>query len=153
MPITARAILFPAPHTIDFTAFDLPPCGEQEIVAETIYTFVSPGTELRVLAGTSESQGRFPFIPGYAWVGRIIKIGSAVKGWRLGDLVTGRNPLPIPGITQPDTAPAKSLLATPCPSRGLPSSGAARPALTAARSPATMPCLSCPPERTRGTTS
>ncbi len=100
MSLAARAILFPAPGEIEFTTLDLPPCGEQEVIAETIYTFVSPGTELRVLAGTSESKGRFPLIPGYAWVGRIIEVGSGVKGWQVGELVTGRNPRPIPGITQ-----------------------------------------------------
>jgi len=77
----------------------LPECGAQEVVAETVYSFVSPGTELRVLAGASESKGRFPLIPGYAWVGRLIEIGSGVQGWRVGELVTGRNPLPIPGLT------------------------------------------------------
>ncbi len=100
MSIDAKAIMFREPGEIGFTGFELPPCGEQEVLAETIYSFVSPGTETRVLAGTGESKGRFPLIPGYSWVGRLIELGSAVKGWRVGDLVSGRNPQPVPGVTQ-----------------------------------------------------
>lgn len=100
MQIKARAISFKEPGEVGFVEFELPECGPQEVLAETIYSFVSPGTELRVLAGTAESRGRFPLIPGYSWVGKVIQVGAEVGGWREGDLVTGRNPLPIPGLTQ-----------------------------------------------------
>ncbi|MBN1864428.1 MAG: zinc-binding dehydrogenase [Victivallales bacterium] len=95
-----KAIVFTAPGKVGLKNFNLPECGDNEVLAETIYSFVSPGTELRVLSGVSESNGRFPLIPGYSWVGRIIQVGSAVKGWSEGELVSGRNPMPIPGITQ-----------------------------------------------------
>lgn len=95
-----KAIVFPKPHEVAFREFDLPPCGPDEIVAETLYSFVSPGTELRVWAGTHESAGKFPLVPGYSWVGRVIEIGRDLTGWDEGQLVTGRNPLPIDGITQ-----------------------------------------------------
>jgi len=37
-------------------------------------------------------------IPGYSVVGRVSETGSEVRGWRKGDLVSGRNPLPVPDI-------------------------------------------------------
>lgn len=95
-----KAIVFQKPEKIGLAEFDLPECGSNEIIAETIYSFVSPGTELRILSGIGESRERFPLIPGYSWVGRIIGVGADVKGWQQGELVTGRNPRPIPGITQ-----------------------------------------------------
>jgi 2-desacetyl-2-hydroxyethyl bacteriochlorophyllide A dehydrogenase len=98
--VKTKAIVFPKPHAIAFREFDLPPCGPDEIVAETLYSFVSPGTELRVWAGTHESAGKFPLVPGYSWVGRVIEIGRNLTGWDEGQLVTGRNPLPIDGVTQ-----------------------------------------------------
>lgn len=96
----ATAIVFPDAGQIDFMEFELPECGPDQVVAETIYSFVSPGTELRVLSGVGESAGKFPVIPGYSWVGRIIQVGKDVKGWSEGDLVTGRNSVPFPGITE-----------------------------------------------------
>jgi threonine dehydrogenase-like Zn-dependent dehydrogenase len=83
---------------IELQRIDLPPCGPDEVVAETLFSFVSPGTELRVLSGIGESKSRFPLIPGYSWVGRIIEVGRNLKGWAPGDLVSGRNTLPIPGL-------------------------------------------------------
>jgi 2-desacetyl-2-hydroxyethyl bacteriochlorophyllide A dehydrogenase len=94
-----KAIVFKAPGRAAIETFELPACGPHQVIAETIYTFVSPGTELRVFFGTLESKAKFPLIPGYSWVGRIIEIGSDVKGWQEGELVTGRNPCQIPNIT------------------------------------------------------
>ena len=94
----ARAIVFTNPNEVGVQPITLPACGPKEVVCETIYTFVSPGTELRVLSGMLESKGKFPLIPGYSWVGRVIEVGSDLKGWNEGDLVTGRNPLRVLGI-------------------------------------------------------
>lgn len=93
-----KAIVFTNPGEIELNTFDLPPCGPDEIVCETIYSFVSPGTELRVLSGVKESKGKFPFIPGYSWVGRVVEVGRDLKGWELGDLVTGGASIPISGV-------------------------------------------------------
>jgi 2-desacetyl-2-hydroxyethyl bacteriochlorophyllide A dehydrogenase len=93
-----KAIVFTDPGKIEIRNFNLPPCGKDEIIAKTLYSFVSPGTELRILSGQKESKGKFPLIPGYSWVGEIIEVGSNVKGWHEGELVSGRNPIPVPGI-------------------------------------------------------
>jgi len=82
-----HTIIFAAPNEIAFADFELPACGPNEIVAETIFSFVSPGTELRGLRGEGESRGRFPLIPGYSWVGRVIAVGSRLpdSSWAVGD--------------------------------------------------------------------
>jgi len=93
-----KAIVFTGPNEVDIGEFNMPPCGPKEVIAETIYSFVSPGTELRVLAGVKESKDKFPLIPGYSWVGRIIERGAEARGFANGDLVSGRNPLPLEGV-------------------------------------------------------
>ena len=42
-----QAIQFTDINNVEFGSFELPDCGKDQIVAETLYTFVSPGTELR----------------------------------------------------------------------------------------------------------
>jgi len=98
MTRTINAIVFTQPNEVKLQQFSLPPCGPSEVICETIYSFVSPGTELRVLSGAKESQGKFPLIPGYSWVGRVVEVGSDLRGWREGELVSGRNPIPVPGV-------------------------------------------------------
>ncbi len=98
MSLKIQAIVFTAANEVQLQTFELPPCGPKEVICETIYTFVSPGTELRVLGGLAESRGKFPLIPGYSWVGRVIEVGSELKGWKTGELVTGRNPIAVPGV-------------------------------------------------------
>lgn len=83
-----KAIVYKAPGEVGVDTVELGSCGEHEVLCETLYSFVSPGTELRNL---SEFNKTFPCIPGYAYVGRIIEVGHAVKGWHVGELISGRN--------------------------------------------------------------
>ncbi len=59
--------------------------GQREVLIETLYSVVSPGTELACLSG-KESWFPFPRTPGYAQVGRVAAIGSEVKEWKTGEL-------------------------------------------------------------------
>ncbi|MCX6985168.1 MAG: zinc-binding dehydrogenase [Lentisphaerae bacterium] len=92
-----NAIVFEEPGKAAVRSFEIPKCGDDEVATETIYSFVSPGTELRVFSGRSESKGKFPVIPGYSWVGKITEVGKNVKGWDKGELVSGRGAISIPG--------------------------------------------------------
>ncbi len=94
-----KAIVFEEPGRAVVKDFELPKCGDDEVAAETIYSFVSPGTELRIFAGSKESKGKFPVIPGYSWVGRVTEVGKNIKGWDVGELVSGRYPISLPGHT------------------------------------------------------
>jgi len=58
-----------------------------EVLVETEYSVVSPGTELTCLNGQNDWWFTFPGVPGYANVGRIIAIGSAVTEFSVGDRV------------------------------------------------------------------
>ncbi len=76
---------------------ELKKCGPDELVCETLYSTISPGTELRMLAGHYGTEGKFPFIPGYSSVGKVVETGSDVTGWRVGDLINSRNTLSFAG--------------------------------------------------------
>ena len=93
-----KAIVYKAPGQVGVETMELPSCGDEEILCETIYSFVSPGTELRNL---STHNDKFPCVPGYSWVGRVVQVGRNVKGWAEGELVSGRpghSSLCVPGI-------------------------------------------------------
>jgi 2-desacetyl-2-hydroxyethyl bacteriochlorophyllide A dehydrogenase len=95
---TVKAIVFEEVGQVGFGEFELGVLARDEIMVETAYTFVSPGTELRVLGGHYGADGQFPLVPGYSVVGQVAEVGPEAKGWCVGDWVSGRNPRPLPGI-------------------------------------------------------
>ncbi|MEO7931685.1 MAG: zinc-binding alcohol dehydrogenase [Chthoniobacterales bacterium] len=95
MTNTANVVLFEEINKVGIGTARLKVCASDEIVTETIYSAISPGTELRTLAGHYGAADKFPFIPGYSSVGRVIAVGDKASGWRVGDLVSSRNPVPF----------------------------------------------------------
>ncbi len=88
IPDHVTAITFPAPGQVALGRFTLPPMRDDHLLVRTRYTFVSPGTECRVLAGHYGAAGRFPLIPGSCAVGEVIAAGARCPGWRPGDLLS-----------------------------------------------------------------
>lgn len=96
---TVTAIVFTAPGCIELRQAELAPMAPDQFRVRTLFSMVSTGTELRVLAGHYGAAGRFPLVPGYSTVGRVEEVGAAVAGYRIGDLVSCRNPaLPLVGL-------------------------------------------------------
>ena len=91
--ITAQAIVFAEPGKVEVRALKLPEIAPDQLLVETIYTQVSPGTELRVFGGHYGAGDKFPLVPGYISVGKIVEVGAQTSGWRVGDWVSGRNPV------------------------------------------------------------
>lgn len=89
------AVVFTAPNQVSVGSVQCAACGPTEIVIRTLYSTVSPGTELRMLAGHYGAGDKFPYVPGYSSVGEVIEVGAAAKGWRAGDLVSARNTRPF----------------------------------------------------------
>lgn len=93
-----QAIVFPAPGDVVIRELELGPCRPGDIIVKTHYTMVSSGTELRIWGGHYGAADKFPLIPGYSVVGEVISVGAEAQGFRVGDLITGRNPSAVPGI-------------------------------------------------------
>ncbi|MFF2014710.1 zinc-binding alcohol dehydrogenase [Paenibacillus sp. NPDC058177] len=83
-----RKIMFVSPNQVETVeeAFTAPTLGENEVLVQLIYSLISPGTELAMLAGT-EWWAKLPLNPGYASVSRIIEAGAGVKDVQVGDAV------------------------------------------------------------------
>ena len=93
MKNSVKAIVFEQANEVIIREFELAGCGPDDVVVKTLYSMVSSGTELRVLSGKYESKDRFPLIPGYSIVGEVVQIGEQVRSFKVGDLVSGRDPI------------------------------------------------------------
>jgi len=71
--IATRAIVFPGVNQIEIRDVTVPPPGETEILVQTLYSMVSTGTELRVLAGEYGAKDAFPLFPGFSSIGRVMQ--------------------------------------------------------------------------------
>lgn len=95
---TERRLVFHGEGQVACEAFTPPACGPAQVQVRSESTLMSAGTELIALhrvfeAGSVWDQWvRYPFHPGYAWVGRIVAIGREVSGYALGQRVCGRLP-------------------------------------------------------------
>jgi bacteriochlorophyllide a dehydrogenase len=83
-----RCLAFTAVNTVALTETTLCAPRAGEIIVETEVSGVSPGTELRCLAGKEIQLGThsFPFIPGYSLVGKVLAgegVDSALLGKRV----------------------------------------------------------------------
>ena len=85
-----QAVVFPAENQIEIRDVELAPVAKNQIRTETLYSFVSPGTELRTLAGHYGANKRYPIIPGYSVISRVAEVGSEVHGFKVGDLISNR---------------------------------------------------------------
>lgn len=71
----AKAILFTGVNEVAVADADVPEPGPGEVLVQARYTCISPGTELRCLAGQQPGAAPWPFVPGYSMVGTVIARG------------------------------------------------------------------------------
>ena len=80
-------IFAPAKGQIAVESFDLPPLEAQQVLIETHYSAISPGTELAWLHHKPNTPGHYPYYPGYSASGRVLERGAAVTGLAVGQRV------------------------------------------------------------------
>ncbi|HEY3289556.1 MAG TPA: zinc-binding dehydrogenase, partial [Anaerolineae bacterium] len=97
------------------------PLGPSEVFGHTVYSLVSPGTELAGYRG-QYSSGRFPVTPGYAAVFQVDEIGAEVIDLKPGDFAFSmgnhrsvqralrENVLALPNNLSPAVAPFARLM-------------------------------------------
>lgn len=61
--------------------------GPREVLLKTLYSTISPGTELAWLNHMENTPGEYPYYPGYSACCRIEEIGLEVEGFSVGDIV------------------------------------------------------------------
>lgn len=93
-----KAITYTGVNQVEIREYELGELGPEDILVQTRYSMVSSGTELRILGGHYGAAERYPVIPGYSSVGEVVEAGPEAVGYRVGDLVSCRNPKPVPGV-------------------------------------------------------
>jgi 2-desacetyl-2-hydroxyethyl bacteriochlorophyllide A dehydrogenase len=73
----ASAVVVTAVDTVELQTLDLPDPSDGEVLVASLYSCISPGTEVRCLAG-KQPEATFPFVPGYALAGTTIAEGTTV---------------------------------------------------------------------------
>lgn len=91
---TATRVVMPEPYTITFESYELPAPGRGEVLIACEASAISAGTELAVYTGVHQwlkdptrTWPKWPFVPGYSGVGRIIAVGDGVTRFAVGDRV------------------------------------------------------------------
>jgi 2-desacetyl-2-hydroxyethyl bacteriochlorophyllide A dehydrogenase len=73
-----KAVLFTGVEAVAIETVDIPEPGPGEVLIENAYSCISPGTEMRCLAGKQPNAAAWPFVPGYSAAGRVIARGEGV---------------------------------------------------------------------------
>jgi threonine dehydrogenase-like Zn-dependent dehydrogenase len=120
-----RAIAFTAKEHVELVIQDGPgPLGARQVRGKTLYTLVSPGTELAYGYHGLRYQGQasYPVYPGYASVFQVEEIGAEVDEHQPGDTVfcmgkhqsvqqvDAQNVVPVPTGLAPQVAPLARLM-------------------------------------------
>jgi len=93
--VQAQRLFFPRINEVSWEAFEVPePPAPHTVVARSLCSLVSPGTELAIFTGShigfTLPKPPFPMMPhrpGYATVGEVHALGTAVQGLRVGQRV------------------------------------------------------------------
>ncbi|MBI5725236.1 MAG: zinc-binding alcohol dehydrogenase [Planctomycetes bacterium] len=80
----AAAIAHVGINQVELRPTEVPDPMDDQVLIQTEYSCISPGTELRCLRGKQDGAAPFPFVPGYSLTGKVIKAGrtSAIKEGR-----------------------------------------------------------------------
>jgi threonine dehydrogenase-like Zn-dependent dehydrogenase len=120
-----RAVAFTAQEQVELITRDDPgPLGAGQVRGKTLYTLVSPGTELAYGYRGLRYQGQasYPVFPGYAAVFQVEDIGTEVEEYQPGDVVfcmgrhqsvqqvDAQNVVPVPAGLAPEMAPLARLM-------------------------------------------
>ena len=92
----SHAVVFTAPHVVEFLEVNCPEPGSDDVVIDVTHSWISNGTEGSFLRGerlagdTAKKPGDpepFPMIAGYQKVGWVRSVGANVKDFAVGDFV------------------------------------------------------------------
>ena len=91
----ARQAVIVEPYKVEIREVELPAPAANQILVECEASAISAGTELAVYTGSHQwlkdptlPDWKFPFRPGYSAAGRVVAVGSDIKGWQPGQRVS-----------------------------------------------------------------
>lgn len=97
-----RIVVFAEPGQVEVREIAPPTLRPGQVLIESHLTAISAGTELLVLDGNLPGvlggAMRYPLVPGYENVGRVVEVGGAVSGLREGDWVISEGSPSFPAL-------------------------------------------------------
>lgn len=87
--VSGRRVVFGGLDDAILERFYYPGPGPEQVLVETLYTAISPGTERAYYRSLPNFTHAFPFFPGYSGAGLVRAVGRRVLGLRPGDRVAG----------------------------------------------------------------
>ncbi|MCD6563722.1 MAG: zinc-binding alcohol dehydrogenase [Thermoproteales archaeon] len=87
-----KRIVFRDKGIVEIESFDVPKPSKNEVLVETLYSLISPGTELAFLMGLPNTPREYPRYAGYSNIGRIVGVGNNVDDSIIGEIVASGTP-------------------------------------------------------------
>jgi len=96
-----RAAIIEKHGSIEVREMSEPQVGDYDAFCDLLYGSICTGTDSHIVAGNFPYLSPLPTVLGHESVGRVVQIGSKVKNYQIGDLVTrvGTPPSPADGIS------------------------------------------------------
>lgn len=92
--LTGTRLVIPSPYQVTVEEYDVMPPEAGQLLIENEASAISAGTELSIYTGVHQHLNdptrawpKFPFIPGYSGVGRVMAVGQGVSGYEVGERV------------------------------------------------------------------
>lgn len=82
-----RRLVAPLKSVIEIEEHNMPVPGPGQVLVESLYTTISPGTELAWLHNMPNTSGKYPYYPGYSGCCRIIGKADDVENFEVGQVV------------------------------------------------------------------
>ncbi len=89
--MSGRRVVIREPYAVTCEEYEVGRPGSGQVIVETEASAISPGTELAIYTGIhqwlsdpSRAWPRFPCVPGYSAVGRVLEVGEGVHSYRPG---------------------------------------------------------------------
>ena len=82
-----KAAIVEKPGTLVVRDVSEPFPGDYDALCEVLYGSTCTGTDLHIIEGAFASPVKYPTILGHESVGRVVKLGSKVRNYKIGDVV------------------------------------------------------------------
>ena len=84
--------MVPAKGEVCVESFELPKLGPRQVLLQTLYSTISPGTELAFIHHLPGTPGTYPVWLRYTACCRVLKVGKEASSIEVGQVVVARSP-------------------------------------------------------------
>ena len=85
-------IVIPERQKVSIESFNLPSLGSNEVLVKTLFSAISPGTEVARIRNITNPHTKYPYFPGYSACCKVIDKGTKVNSFEIGQTVVCQIP-------------------------------------------------------------